>query len=87
MAQMTVPTLATWCAVYTIADQSSEPYLSYVLHEDEERIDGLKALLSSIDPPDPVPAPGARIWPAPTEASTTRPPCAPRSAPWAGTHP
>ncbi|MEU5165238.1 MULTISPECIES: SpoIIE family protein phosphatase [Streptomyces] len=68
MAQMTVPTLATWCAVYTIADQSSEPYLSYVLHEDEERIDGLKALLSSIDPPDPVPAPGARIWAAPTEA-------------------
>ena len=27
MAQMTVPTLATWCAVYTIADQASEPYL------------------------------------------------------------
>lgn len=25
MAQMTVPTLATWCAVYTIADQASEP--------------------------------------------------------------
>ncbi|MFD4034987.1 SpoIIE family protein phosphatase [Streptomyces sp. NPDC058637] len=68
MAQMTVPTLATWCAVYTIADQFSEPYLSYVLHEDEERIDGLKALLSSIDPPDPVPAPGARIWPAPAAA-------------------
>ena len=42
MAQMAVPTLATWCAVYTIADQSSDPYLSYVLHEDEERIDGLK---------------------------------------------
>ncbi len=58
MAQMTVPTLATWCAVYTIADQSSEPYLSYVLHEDEERIDGLKALLSRIDPPDPVLHPG-----------------------------
>ncbi|MBW5422480.1 GAF domain-containing protein, partial [Streptomyces sp. BG9H] len=51
MAQMTVPTLATWCAVYTIADQSAEPYLSYVLHEDEERIDGLKALLSKIPPP------------------------------------
>ncbi|MFD5876968.1 SpoIIE family protein phosphatase [Streptomyces sp. NPDC060322] len=68
MAQMTVPTLATWCAVYTIADQSSEPYLSYVLHEDEDLIDGLKALLSSIDPPDPVPAPGARLWPVPTEA-------------------
>ncbi|OAH14731.1 SpoIIE family protein phosphatase [Streptomyces jeddahensis] len=69
MAQMTVPTLATWCAVYTIADQSSEPYLSYVLHEDEERIDGLKALLSRIAPPDPVPTPGARVWNTPTEAA------------------
>ncbi|WP_141698374.1 GAF domain-containing protein, partial [Streptomyces lushanensis] len=69
MAQMTVPTLATWCAVYTIADQSSDPYLSYVLHEDEERIDGLKALLSKISPPDPVPTPGARIWNAPADAA------------------
>ncbi|MEU9998752.1 SpoIIE family protein phosphatase [Streptomyces sp. NPDC050848] len=69
MAQMTVPTLATWCAVYTIADQASDPYLSYVLHEDEDRIDGLKALLSSIAPPDPVPTPGARVWAAPGEAA------------------
>ncbi|MHC0428811.1 SpoIIE family protein phosphatase [Streptomyces sp. O3] len=69
MAQMTVPTLAAWCAVYTIADQSSDPYLSYVLHEDEERIDGLKALLSRIDPPDPVPTPGARVWDAPSAAA------------------
>ncbi|WP_353945111.1 SpoIIE family protein phosphatase [Streptomyces sp. HUAS MG91] len=69
MAQMTVPTLATWCAVYTIADQASDPYLSYVLHEDEERIDGLKALLSKIAPPEPVPTPGARVWPAPAEAA------------------
>lgn len=69
MAQMTVPTLATWCAVYTIADQASDPFLSYVLHEDEERIDGLKALLSKIAPPDPVPTPGARVWPAPAAAA------------------
>ncbi|MEU9287828.1 SpoIIE family protein phosphatase [Streptomyces sp. NPDC048275] len=69
MAQMTVPTLATWCAVYTIADQASDPYLSYVLHEDEDRIDGLKALLSKIAPPDPVPTPGARVWPAPAAAA------------------
>ncbi|MFC8294026.1 SpoIIE family protein phosphatase [Streptomyces sp. NPDC057242] len=69
MAQMTVPTLATWCAVYTIADQSSDPYLSYVLHEDEDRIDGLKELLSSITPPDPVPTPGARVWTAPGDAA------------------
>ncbi|GAA3079055.1 SpoIIE family protein phosphatase [Streptomyces roseofulvus] len=69
MAQMTVPTLATWCAVYTIADPASEPYLSYVLHEDEDRIDGLKALLHSIAPPDPVPSPGARLWTAPGDAA------------------
>ncbi|MDN3292737.1 SpoIIE family protein phosphatase [Streptomyces ficellus] len=69
MAQMTVPTLATWCAVYTIADPTSEPYLSYVLHEDEERIDGLKALLSKIAPPEPVPSPGARVWTAPADAA------------------
>ncbi|MCX4697495.1 SpoIIE family protein phosphatase [Streptomyces sp. NBC_01352] len=69
MAQMTVPTLATWCAVYTIADQASEPYLSYVLHEDEELIDGIKSLLSKVAPPDPVPTPGARVWSAPGEAA------------------
>lgn len=69
MAQMTVPTLAAWCAVYTIADQASEPYLSYVLHEDEELIDGIKSLLSKIAPPDPVPTPGARVWSAPGEAA------------------
>ncbi|MFD8416310.1 SpoIIE family protein phosphatase [Streptomyces sp. NPDC059650] len=67
MAQMTVPTLATWCAVYTIADQSSDPYLSYVLHEDEERIDGLRDLLSRVSPPEPVREAGARTW---HEAST-----------------
>ncbi|GAA2452693.1 SpoIIE family protein phosphatase [Streptomyces glaucus] len=69
MAQMTVPTLATWCAVYTIADQASEPDLSYVLHEDEELIDGIKHLLSRIPPPDPVPTPGARVWTAPAEVA------------------
>ncbi|MFE7131753.1 SpoIIE family protein phosphatase [Streptomyces sp. NPDC057638] len=69
MAQMTVPTLATWCAVYTIADPASDPQLSYVLHEDEDRIDGLKALLSKIAPPDPLPTPGARVWPAPGKAA------------------
>ncbi|UNO43785.1 SpoIIE family protein phosphatase [Streptomyces sp. MST-110588] len=69
MAQMTVPTLATWCAVYTVADQASEPELSYVLHEDEDRIDGLKSLLMKVDPPVPEPTPGARVWTAPTDAA------------------
>ncbi|ARF57751.1 SpoIIE family protein phosphatase [Streptomyces gilvosporeus] len=69
MAQMTVPTLATWCAVYTVADQASEPELSYVLHEDEDRIDGLKTLLLKVDPPEPVTTPGARVWTAPGDAA------------------
>jgi len=68
MAQMTVPTLASWCAVYTIAEQS-EPELAFVLHEDEDRIDGIKALLSQVRPPDPDPTPGARIWTAPSDAA------------------
>jgi PAS domain S-box-containing protein len=68
MAQMTVPTLASWCAVYTIAEQS-EPELAFVLHEDEDRIDGIKALLSQVRPPDPDPTPGARIWTAPADAA------------------
>jgi PAS domain S-box-containing protein len=68
MAQMTVPTLASWCAVYTIAEQS-EPELAFVLHEDEDRIDGIKALLSQVRPPDPDPTPGARIWTAPSDVA------------------
>ncbi|MGH3325985.1 MAG: GAF domain-containing protein, partial [Streptomyces sp.] len=69
MAQMTVPTLATWCAVYTVAEPGSDPKLSYVLHEDEDRIDNIKALLAKVDPPDPVPTPGARVWAAPSDAA------------------
>ncbi|MFJ7160176.1 SpoIIE family protein phosphatase [Streptomyces sp. NPDC101118] len=69
MAQMTVPTLATWCAVYTIADQASDPYLAYVLHEDEELIDGLKSLLSRIDPPEPGTDQTVRPWNAPAQAA------------------
>ena len=82
MAQMTVPTLATWCAVYTVADQSSEPELSYVLHEDEDRIDGLKTLLMKVDAPEPVPTPGPGSGPPPATPPTT-PPCAPPCAAWA----
>jgi serine phosphatase RsbU (regulator of sigma subunit)/PAS domain-containing protein len=68
MAQMTVPTLAAWCAVYTISDQSS-PELAFVLHEDEDQIDGLRALLSQIPPPEPLNLPGARNWRAPALAA------------------
>ncbi|WP_328806886.1 SpoIIE family protein phosphatase [Streptacidiphilus fuscans] len=71
MAQMTVPTLASWCAVYTTSTgiDPSVPELAFVLHEDEERIDALRALLSSIAPPEPLNTPGARDWPAPGDAA------------------
>ncbi|MFI7275845.1 SpoIIE family protein phosphatase [Streptomyces sp. NPDC049879] len=68
MAQMTVPTLATWCAVYTISDLG-DPVLSYVLHEDEDRIDGIKALLKRVEPPDPDITLGVRRWHAPADAA------------------
>jgi PAS domain S-box-containing protein len=68
MAQMTVPTLASWCAVYTIAEHS-DPELAFVLHEDEDRIDGIKALLSKVPPPAPDPTPGASLWTAPSDAA------------------
>ncbi|WP_042441892.1 SpoIIE family protein phosphatase [Streptacidiphilus jiangxiensis] len=71
VAQMTVPTLASWCAVYTTYTgvDPSVPELAYVLHEDEEQIDGLRALLERIAPPEPLNTPGAREWPAPTDAA------------------
>ena len=68
MAQMTVPTLASWCAVYTISEQSP-PELAFVLHEDEDQIDGLRALLAQIPPPEPLNLPGARSWRAPAVAA------------------
>ena len=79
MAQMAVPTLAAWCAVYTIAEQSRTAHLAFVLHEDEERIDGLRALLSQVRPPEADATPGARIWTAP-RTRPTRARCAHRCA-------
>jgi PAS domain S-box-containing protein len=69
MAQMTVPTLATWCAVYTIPEPGSVPKLAYVLHEDEDRIDGIKALLDRVPPPDPDITRGMSTWTAPADAA------------------
>ncbi|OIV36867.1 PAS domain S-box protein [Mangrovactinospora gilvigrisea] len=67
MAQMTVPTLASWCAVYTTDEHAQQAALEYVLHEDEDRIDGLRALLERVGPPTPDPVPGPRIWMAPAQ--------------------
>lgn len=51
-AQLMVPRLAAWCAVF-IADAAGELTLAYVWHEDEARIDGLARLLGEIPPPEP----------------------------------
>ncbi|MFI6447506.1 SpoIIE family protein phosphatase [Kitasatospora sp. NPDC050543] len=69
MAQMAVPTLASWCAVYTTGENGAAASLAFVLHEDEDRIDALRALLDKTPTPDSDPAPGARFWKAPAEAA------------------
>ncbi|KAB8190428.1 SpoIIE family protein phosphatase [Nonomuraea phyllanthi] len=49
IAQVVVPRLASWCAVYT-ADSSHGPLrLVYLWHADEARIDGLREQLAEMD--------------------------------------
>ncbi|MQS14222.1 SpoIIE family protein phosphatase [Streptomyces kaniharaensis] len=69
MAQMAVPTLASWCAVYTKGDHGTVPGLAFVLHEDEDRIDPLRALLDKTAVPEAAPAHSVRFWPAPAETA------------------
>ncbi|MFC5665543.1 SpoIIE family protein phosphatase [Kitasatospora misakiensis] len=69
MAQMAVPTLASWCAVYTNGDHGAPASLAFVLHEDEDRIDPLRALLDKTPAPDTGPTHGARFWTGPTETA------------------
>ncbi|MCX4746530.1 SpoIIE family protein phosphatase [Kitasatospora sp. NBC_01287] len=70
MAQMAVPTLAAWCAVYTIAEYAPLAELAFVLHEDEERIDPLRALLRATETPSDIAAGGTTAWDGPTGALT-----------------
>ncbi|MFG3056007.1 SpoIIE family protein phosphatase [Kitasatospora sp. NPDC048239] len=69
MAQMAVPTLASWCAVYTNGDHGAAASLAFVLHEDEDRIDPLRALLDKTSAPDSGPNHGARFWTAPVDTA------------------
>ncbi|MFJ8435727.1 SpoIIE family protein phosphatase [Kitasatospora sp. NPDC094019] len=69
MAQMAVPTLASWCAVYTNGDHGAPASLAFVLHEDEDRIDPLRALLDKTTAPDAGPTHGARFWAGPTDTA------------------
>src|SRR5690606_28694953 len=57
VAQLVVPRLATWCAVYNAAE--SEPdRLAYVWHADETRADGLRELLEHAGAAPPMDSPG-----------------------------
>ncbi|MFJ8045413.1 SpoIIE family protein phosphatase [Kitasatospora sp. NPDC096147] len=67
MAQMAVPTLASWCAVYTSADSGAE--LAFVLHQDEDLIDRLRDLLDKTPAPDAARDAGVTFWAAPAETA------------------
>jgi serine phosphatase RsbU (regulator of sigma subunit)/anti-sigma regulatory factor (Ser/Thr protein kinase) len=49
-AQLVVPRLAAWCAVY-MTEAFGEPELAYVWHADETQADALRELLEEIPPP------------------------------------
>ncbi|MGW4469203.1 PP2C family protein-serine/threonine phosphatase [Nonomuraea sp. NPDC004354] len=51
IAQIVVPRLSAWCAVYT-ADTTGPRRLAYLWHADEARIDGLRERLSELTVPD-----------------------------------
>jgi len=57
VAQLVVPRLATWCAVFTDADGGRDR-LAYVWHADETRADGLRELLAHADLAPPADGPG-----------------------------
>ncbi|MEV0630611.1 GAF domain-containing SpoIIE family protein phosphatase [Nonomuraea wenchangensis] len=49
IAQIVVPRLSSWCAVYTSAGDSGPLRLVYLWHADEARIDGLREQLDGMD--------------------------------------
>lgn len=59
-AQIVVPRLAAWCAVFLADDGVSR--LAYVLHADEALAEPLAALLASVPPPQVTSLSGARRW-------------------------
>ncbi|WP_101382395.1 SpoIIE family protein phosphatase [Kitasatospora acidiphila] len=74
MAQMAVPTLASWCAVYTLAERTEFAELAFVLHEEEDRIDPLRALLRRTPAAARITADGTAFWTGPAEAATAAEP-------------
>ncbi|WP_157407421.1 SpoIIE family protein phosphatase [Actinomadura atramentaria] len=69
VAQLVVPRLATWCAIYTSGD-GDPGRLAYVWHADENRVDPLRALLGGLGavPAVETPAPWHALADAPREA-------------------
>ncbi len=74
-AQLVVPRLATWCAVYLVGNGASGangadgadgadavPGPAYVWHSDEALADALRALLDRVSPPQVPSRAGARRW-------------------------
>ncbi|SFQ39307.1 Serine phosphatase RsbU, regulator of sigma subunit [Actinomadura madurae] len=57
VAQLVVPRLATWCAVYTVTEAEPDR-LAYVWHADENRADGLRELLEHAGAAPPTDTPG-----------------------------
>lgn len=51
IAQIVVPRLATWCAVYTAEHASGPLRLTYLWHADETRIDALREELAAVEMP------------------------------------
>jgi serine phosphatase RsbU (regulator of sigma subunit)/PAS domain-containing protein len=66
-AQLVVPRLADWCAVYLV-DQRRRGRLSCVWHAQEERIDALRRLLLQVRPPVMETSGRPQQWPALREA-------------------
>ncbi|WP_141576451.1 SpoIIE family protein phosphatase [Actinomadura sp. WMMA1423] len=68
VAQLVVPRLATWCAVYTVTEAEPDR-LAYVWHADEDRADGLRELLDHAGavPPTDVSGPWNGLATAPEE--------------------
>ncbi|GAA2377140.1 hypothetical protein GCM10010404_36560 [Nonomuraea africana] len=52
IAQIVVPRLSTWCAVYTSDTGAGPRRLAYLWHADEARIDGLREQLAELSVPD-----------------------------------
>jgi serine phosphatase RsbU (regulator of sigma subunit)/anti-sigma regulatory factor (Ser/Thr protein kinase) len=60
-AQLVVPRLASWCAVYLV-DETGTAKPAYVWHSDEAQADALSDLLAQLPPPEITGRGGSRRW-------------------------